>query len=36
LEDLGNPWAVFVGTTTIAGGRVEDETGWQMVLVNKQ
>jgi N-acetyl-1-D-myo-inositol-2-amino-2-deoxy-alpha-D-glucopyranoside deacetylase len=35
LADLGNPWAVFVGATTEGGGRIEDETGWQMVYINK-
>ena len=36
LADLGNPWAVFVGATTEGGGRIEDETGWQMVFINRQ
>ena len=36
MADLGNPWAVFVGAATVGGGRIEDETGWQMVFVNKQ
>jgi LmbE family N-acetylglucosaminyl deacetylase len=35
LADLGNPWAVFVGATTEGGGRIEDETGWQMVYINR-
>jgi hypothetical protein len=35
LADLGNPWAVFVGATTEGGGRIEDETGWQMVHINR-
>lgn len=35
LADLGNPWAVFVGATTEGGGRIEDETGWQMVFIHK-
>ena len=35
LADLGNPWAVFVGAATVSGGRIEDETGWQMVHVNR-
>lgn len=34
LTGLGNPWAVFVGATTEGGGRIEDETGWQMVYIN--
>jgi len=33
--DLGNPWAVFVGATTEGGRRIEDETGWQMVYINR-
>ncbi len=36
LADLGDPWAVFVGATTEGGGRIEDETGWQMVYINRQ
>jgi N-acetyl-1-D-myo-inositol-2-amino-2-deoxy-alpha-D-glucopyranoside deacetylase len=35
ISDLGNPWAVYVGATTEGGGRVEDETAWQMVYINK-
>ncbi len=35
LADLGNPWAIFVGATTVGGGRIEDETGWQMVYINR-
>jgi len=35
LADLGNPWAVFVGATTQGGGRIEDETAWQMVYINR-
>jgi LmbE family N-acetylglucosaminyl deacetylase len=34
LADLGNPWAVFLGATTVAGGRIEDETAWQMIHIN--
>jgi N-acetyl-1-D-myo-inositol-2-amino-2-deoxy-alpha-D-glucopyranoside deacetylase len=34
LTDLGNPWAVFVGATTVGGGRIEDESAWQMVYIN--
>jgi hypothetical protein len=34
LANLGNPWAVFMGATTVGGGRIEDETGWQMVHIN--
>jgi N-acetyl-1-D-myo-inositol-2-amino-2-deoxy-alpha-D-glucopyranoside deacetylase len=33
LADLGNPWAVFMGATTESVGRIEDETGWQMVNI---
>ncbi len=35
LDTLGNPWAVYVGATTEGGGRIEDETAWQMVYFNK-
>jgi LmbE family N-acetylglucosaminyl deacetylase len=35
LADLGNPWAVFVGATTEGGGRIEDESAWQMVYINR-
>jgi hypothetical protein len=31
LTALGNPWAVYVGATTEGGGRIEDESAWQMV-----
>jgi LmbE family N-acetylglucosaminyl deacetylase len=31
LAELGNPWAVFVGTDVEGGGRVMDRTGWQLV-----
>jgi hypothetical protein len=34
LSDMGNPWAIFVGATTVAGGRIEDETAWQMIQIN--
>ena len=33
LAQLGNPWAVYVGANTMSGGRVIDETGWQMINV---
>jgi LmbE family N-acetylglucosaminyl deacetylase len=33
LAELRNPWAVFIGATTEAGGRIEDETAWQMVYI---
>jgi len=35
LTELGDPWAVFVGATTEGGGRIEDETGWQIVNINR-
>jgi N-acetyl-1-D-myo-inositol-2-amino-2-deoxy-alpha-D-glucopyranoside deacetylase len=31
LTELGNPWAIFVGTDVEGGGRLMDQTGWQMV-----
>jgi N-acetyl-1-D-myo-inositol-2-amino-2-deoxy-alpha-D-glucopyranoside deacetylase len=34
LADLGNPWAVFVGTEVDGGGRLMDQTGWQLVNLN--
>ncbi|MGA2489476.1 MAG: PIG-L family deacetylase [Anaerolineales bacterium] len=34
LAELGNPWAVFVGTGVEGGGRLMDQTGWQMVSIN--
>jgi LmbE family N-acetylglucosaminyl deacetylase len=33
--DLENPWAIFVGATTESAGRIEDETGWQMIHINR-
>jgi N-acetyl-1-D-myo-inositol-2-amino-2-deoxy-alpha-D-glucopyranoside deacetylase len=33
LAELGNPWAIFMGATTETGGRIMDETAWQMVYV---
>jgi hypothetical protein len=33
MTDLGNPWAVFVGATTETGGRIEDESAWQMIYL---
>jgi hypothetical protein len=33
LDELGNPWAVFVGTDVEGGGRVVDQTGWQLVTI---
>ena len=35
LAQLGNPWAVYVGASTVSGGRVLDETGWQMINLDK-
>jgi LmbE family N-acetylglucosaminyl deacetylase len=35
LAELGNPWAVFVGTDVEAGGRVVDQTGWQLVALEQ-
>ncbi len=35
LASLGNPWAVFVGATTEGGGRIEDESAWQMIYIPK-
>jgi N-acetyl-1-D-myo-inositol-2-amino-2-deoxy-alpha-D-glucopyranoside deacetylase len=35
LTALGKPWAIFVGATTVGGGRIEDESGWQMVYINR-
>ena len=35
LAELGNPWGVFVGTDVEGGGRVIDQTGWQMVTVSQ-
>jgi len=35
LVVLRNSWAVFVGATTEGGGRIEDETAWQMVYINR-
>ena len=34
LADLGNPWAVYLGTEVEGGGRLIDQTGWQLVNVN--
>jgi len=34
LVDLGDPWAVFVGANVIGGGRIMDESAWQMVYLN--
>ncbi len=31
LVELGNPWAIFVGTEVDGGGRLMDQTGWQLV-----
>jgi LmbE family N-acetylglucosaminyl deacetylase len=34
LAELGNPWALFMGSDVEGGGRVMDQTGWQFVTVN--
>ena len=34
LTELGNPWAVFVGADVEGGGRLMDQTGWQMILLS--
>jgi len=31
---LGDPWAIFIGTDVEAGGRVMDQTGWQLVTIH--
>lgn len=33
LAELGNPWAVFLGTDVEGGGRLMDQTGWQLVPI---
>ena len=33
LSELGNPWAVFMGTDVEGGGRLMDQTGWQLVNI---
>jgi LmbE family N-acetylglucosaminyl deacetylase len=35
LAALGNPWVVYVGATTEGGGRIEDQSAWQMVYINR-
>jgi hypothetical protein len=35
LAALGNPWAVFAGAATEGGGRIEDESAWQMIYINQ-
>jgi len=34
LAELGNPWAVFVGTDVEGGGRLMDQTGWRLVSIS--
>jgi len=34
LAELGNPWAVYLGTDVEGGGRLIDQTGWQLVSVS--
>jgi N-acetyl-1-D-myo-inositol-2-amino-2-deoxy-alpha-D-glucopyranoside deacetylase len=33
LTELGNPWAVFVGTDVEGAGRIMDQTGWQLAII---
>jgi hypothetical protein len=33
LSELGNPWVVFMGTDVEGGGRLMDQTGWQLVTI---
>ena len=33
LEQSGNPWAFFIGSDVVGGGRLMDQTGWQLVTV---
>jgi N-acetyl-1-D-myo-inositol-2-amino-2-deoxy-alpha-D-glucopyranoside deacetylase len=33
LNELGNPWAVYLGADVEGGGRVMDQTGWQLVTI---
>lgn len=35
LSVLGHPWAVFAGASVTAGGRVMDETAWQMIYLSQ-
>ena len=35
LAELGDPWAIFVGANSVGGGRVMDETAWQMIFIKK-
>jgi len=35
LAELGDPWAIFVGANSVGGGRVMDETAWQMIIIKK-
>ena len=34
LAELGNPWAFYLGTEVEGGGRLIDQTGWQLVSVS--
>ena len=34
LAEFGQPWAVFIGSDVEGGGRVMDQTGWQLVGVS--
>jgi N-acetyl-1-D-myo-inositol-2-amino-2-deoxy-alpha-D-glucopyranoside deacetylase len=33
LEELGDPWVVFLGADVEGGGRLMDQTGWQLVYM---
>lgn len=35
LAELGNPWAVFLGADVEGGGRIIDQTGWQLVSLKQ-
>ena len=35
LAELGNPWAIFVGTDVEGAGSLMDQTGWQMVSITQ-
>ena len=35
LAAMDNPWAVYVGAATEGGGRIMDESAWQMIYVNR-
>jgi len=33
LSQIHHPWVIYLGANTVSGGRVMDETGWQIVNV---